>query len=271
MRVIALLAVHNERRFVANCLEHLHAQGVDTYLIDNCSIDGTREIAERFEGQGLIGSESFPRDGIYEWRALLERKEQLAQQLDADWFIHLDADEIRLPPPGGGSLVEALERVDREGANAVNFQEFTFVPTRDDPDHDHADYGRTLRTYYPFLPIPVNQLKAWKAGPVELAWSGGHQVRFPGLRMWPEAFPMKHYLFLSIDHAIEKYGGRVYAQHEVDAGWHGWRAQVTANAIMSLPAREDLRVTHDDGDLDASAPRDRHVVEELWLQTGRPA
>ncbi len=37
-------------------------------------------------------------EGVYNWRSILERKEQLATVLEADWLMHVDADEIRLPP-----------------------------------------------------------------------------------------------------------------------------------------------------------------------------
>src|SRR5947209_3395096 len=140
MRVIALLATYNEERFVGACIEHLAGQGVDVYLIDNDSTDRTVEIAGRRLGRGVVGIERFPRAGVYSWRPLLERKAQLAAELDADWFLHVDADEIRLPPRPGMTLAEALAEVDREGYNAVNFQEFTFVPTRESPEHDHPRF-----------------------------------------------------------------------------------------------------------------------------------
>jgi hypothetical protein len=107
--------------------------------------------------------------------------------------------------------------LDRLGYNAVNFLEFTFLPTREAPDHDHPDFRQTLRTYYPFAPFYPHQLKAWKSSAApepELASSGGHKVRFPGLRMPPEAFPAKHYLFLSLPHAVEKYVLREYDADE---------------------------------------------------------
>jgi glycosyltransferase involved in cell wall biosynthesis len=260
LRVIAIIAVYNERRFIAHCLEHLHEQGVETYLIDNCSTDSTVEIAERYLGRGLIGIESLPRNGSFALRAQLERKEELARELEADWFVHADADERRLPPPGFRSLAEALAEVDRNGYNAVDFNELTFIPTRESPDHDHPAYQRTLRTYYPFAPRPVHQLKAWKAADVDLAPSGGHIVSFPGLRMWPEAFPMKHYLFLSVPHAVEKYVERGYDADEVASGWHGWRADAAPEAF-ALPSTAELRVTRDDADLDPSDPRTRHWVD----------
>jgi hypothetical protein len=263
-RVVALLATYNERRFVGGCLEHLCAQGVEAYLIDNCSTDGTVEIAERHLGRGLIGVEEYPRAGTYDWRGLLRRKEELAGELTADWFIHLDADEVRLAPPGQGTLAEALAAVDRQGYSAVNFTELTFLPTRESPDHDHPSFRRTLRTYYPFCPSHPHQLKAWKATGArpDLASTGGHRVEFPGLRMFPRSFPMKHYLFLSLPHAIEKYVERGYDPEEVAAGWHGWRARLRADDLR-LPSRSELRLWRSDVELDTSAPRRRHYVDEL--------
>ena len=38
----------------------------------------------------------------------------------------------------------------REGYNAVDFLEFTFVPTREHPDHDHPRYQETMRGTTPF-------------------------------------------------------------------------------------------------------------------------
>jgi Glycosyl transferase family 2 len=265
VRVLALLASHNERRFIEPCLAHLSEQGVDAYLIDNCSTDNTVELAERWLGCGLIGIESFPRGegDVYEWRRLLERKEELAGELEADWFMHLDPDEVRLSPQGGQSLGEALEAVDREGFNAVNFVEFTFIPTVEQPDHDHPHFQRTLRTYYPFAPKTTYQLKAWKATPeIDLASKGGHEARFPGRRVYPRFFPMKHYLFLSVPHAIEKYVERRYDADEVELGWHGWRSQLSTSDLR-LPSQTELRSSLSDDDLDPSEPRKRHYLSDL--------
>lgn len=265
MRIIALLAVYNERRFIEPCLKHLHEQGIDAYLIDNCSTDNTVDLAERWLGKGVIGIESFPRaDGdVYNWRSLLIRKEELAREIDADWFIHHDPDELRHSPSRGQTLSQSLEAADREGFNAVNFFEFTFTPTREEPDHDHADFQRTLRTYYPFEPIFPHKMSAWKATAdmVELAWSGGHRVRFQGLRMYPESFPMKHYLFLSVPHAIEKYVERRYDQDEVEFGWHGWRSNLSA-ANVFLPGKSELRLALPGIELDPSEPRKTHYLGE---------
>jgi glycosyltransferase involved in cell wall biosynthesis len=261
MRVIALLAAYDEERFVGGAIEHMAAQGVETYLIDNESTDATVEIAERYAGHGLAGIETFPRGGEYPWLRLLARKAELAATLEADWFVHVDADEIRLPPRSGLALAEALADVDRQGFNAVNFLEFTFVPTLEQPDHDHPRFQETMRRYYPFLPVLPNRLNAWKRqeSPVDLVTGSGHVVDFPGLRRYPESFPMRHYLFLSVEHAVRKYVERVYDSTEIEAGWHLRRAALRAEDITLL-SESELRPYVSDDLLDPSDPWTQHPL-----------
>ena len=270
MRIVAILAAYNEERFIGACVENLIKQGLEVYIIDNASTDHTVAIAEKYLRRGLIGIETFPRDGIYSWRPLLARKEELASELDADWFLHMDADEIRLPPNSTTSLAEALSAVDAEGYNAVNFFEFTFIPTREAPDHDHPDFQKTMLWYYPFSPTFPHQLKAWKRQPerVDLVSTGGHKVSFPGLRMFPHSFPMRHYFFLSIPHAKEKFIQRQYDPKEVKAGMHRARAKLKPKQIR-LPSQTMLRFYQSDDQLDSSNPRTRHYLLDSDWQKGK--
>lgn len=266
MRVVALMASHNERRFIGPCIEHLRAHEVETYLVDNHSTDDTVAIAERYLGDGLIGIETLPggQGNRLVLRTQLRRKEELARELRADWFIHLDPDEVRLPPPGSGTLAEALAEVERDGCNAVNFLEFTFVPTRESPEHDHPDYAETLRTYYPFLPSFPHRLNAWKAqDDVDLTSKAGHRVSFPGLRMHPQSFPMKHYLFLGREHAVEKFVRREFDAEEAADGWFGWRTGFTADRLR-LPGEAELRLSRADEDLDPTNPSRFHHFDRRW-------
>ncbi len=263
MQVLAILAAYNEERFIGGCLEHLFEHGVEAYLCDNQSTDDTVAIAERYLGAGLLGIEEIPRDGTYRWRQILRRKEELASELSADWFLHLDPDEVPLPPRSDQTLAEALAEADASGCNAVDFSEFAFVPTREDPYHDHADFRRTMRWYYPFAPNPLHRVIAWKRQPqpVDLASSGGHVVRFPDWRLSPRRFRLCHYLFLSREHAVSKWVDKVYDPDEVHDGWHGWRATLTAGGVR-LPPQAALRTALTDDDLDSSSPRTTHWL--LW-------
>jgi glycosyltransferase involved in cell wall biosynthesis len=259
-RVVAIIATYNEERFIGGCLEHLFANGIEAYLCDNESTDRTVEIATGYLGRGLRGIETLPRDGTYRWRQILARKEQIAAELAADWFLHLDADEIPQSPRPGQTLAEAFAEADAAGDNAIELRELTFVATREAPDHDHPDFRRTMRWYYPFAPTPLHLVRAWKRQPgVDLASSGGHQASFPGRRISPRPLFLRHYLILSREHMLRKYVHRRYDAGEVRDGWHGWRARLTPDDIR-LPPEAELRLTVSDADLDPSSPRRRHLV-----------
>lgn len=264
MKIIALIAARNERRFIVPCLEHVRAQGLHAWLLDNESTDGTAALVAPFLGGTVLGMETFPHAGGYRWTAILKRKEQLALELDADWFVHLDPDEFRCPPPWAATMHDAIAEADRRGFNAINFDEYCFIPSRESPDHDHPRFRETLRTYYPFAPRTPYRVNAWKKqrGRVDLATSGGHLVAFPGQRLFPESFPMRHYIALSREHAIEKYS-RVYDAAELKNGWHGWRARHAAPDFELPPAS---KLNMDDGihPLDGRSPWRKHWLERVF-------
>lgn len=258
MRVVAILATYNEERFIAACLESLFRQGIQAYLIDNDSTDRTVAIARRYIGRGLLGVENFASEGTYRWSSLLQRKEQLAATIEADWFMHVDADEIYPSPRPGMTLAEIFAEVEGQGYNAINFLQFTFIPTVEAPDHDHPRFLETMLRYYPFEPAFPHLIRAWKRQTVrvELARSGGHLVSFPGRHLYPQSLPMRHYHFLSVAHAMRKYSRR-YDEAELRKGWHDWRAALTPDMIK-LPPQAELNVYTSDHQLDPSHPRTRH-------------
>jgi glycosyltransferase involved in cell wall biosynthesis len=257
-----VLATYNDELFIRSFLEHAFAHGLFVHVIDNCSTDATLEIVGEYLGRGVIELETFPRTGPFNWRSVLSRKEEVAIGLDADWVLHAAADEVQLPPRPSQRLADALAGVDKAGYNVVNFQEYTFVPTVEEPDHEHPRWHETMRRYYPFLPRFPHQLRAWKSQtiPVDIVSSGGHEVKFAGRRLYPESFPMRHYQFLSVPHAMRKYVERTYDPGEVEHGWHGWRATIRADQIR-LPHQEQLRLYSGDESLDASKPWKKHALE----------
>jgi len=275
LRVVALFAAYNERRFVRTFLEHLRTQNVDAYMIDNDSTDETVRLAEPFLGRGLIAIERLPRaDGLFRFRRILERMEEVALELAADWFLLTSPDERVVSPYPGLGVAEALAKVELDGYDAVNLFEFSFVPTREHPDHDHGRFAETMRRYYPFAPKPLHRLSCWRrqSERVTLAASAGHRIDFPGLSSAPDSFPLLHYLFLSRAHAVEKYAGRLRDAAEEAAGWGGWRNVVARSplagdpSLVPLPGEGELRVFSGEGSLDPSEPLTRHVWAERWAE-----
>jgi hypothetical protein len=268
MRLIALLTTFNEERFIAACLQHLIQQGAEVCLIDNESTDRTVTIAREFLGRGLIDIQTMPRAGVFDLTAILAHKEWLAATLEADWFLNVDADEFHMSPRAGQSLVDAFAEVGALGDNVINFIEFAFVPTQEAPDHDHPDFQRTMHWYYLHQPDYPFLMRAWKKQPtpVGLVPSGGHKLQFPGLRLHPQPFFVRHYLCLSASYAARKYVGRKFRPEELRAGWHGWRARVGAESIQ-LPKQSDLSRYNDDGRFDISRPRAEDFLANTaeWL------
>jgi len=206
-RVVAIMTAYNEEEIVGPSIAKLVADGVDVYLIDNWSSDGTYAIAEQFRGRGLVGLERFPDAPTdrYEWLPLLRRVEAVAAGLEADWCIHHDADERRCGPWAGVGLRDALWRVDRSGFSAVDHTVLNFRPIDNGftPGSDFEAYFR----YFEFGRTSdlLLQVKAWKnTGPVDLVGSGGHEARFPGRRIFPYKFELKHYPIRSQGHGERK-------------------------------------------------------------------
>ncbi|HEY9696912.1 MAG TPA: sulfotransferase [Trichocoleus sp.] len=241
MRVVALLTVRNEELFIAKCLEHLHAQGIEVCLIDNGSTDRTLEIATRFLGRSIFRIEHLPFNGTRELQLSLLNEERLAREIEADWFIHHDADEIRQAPAPHETLLEAIQAVDHQGYNAINFDEFVFLPTSDDESFVNKDYVQEMQHYYFFQPKPLHRLNAWKKNDsIDLHSQGGHQVQFSGQKIYPNSFVLRHYIALSRSHAIAKYGSRIFSKDNLSKGWGGSRVTFVPSQL-NFPNRDQLK------------------------------
>jgi Glycosyl transferase family 2 len=210
--VVAVVSVFNEVDIIVQSLEKMLAQGINVYLIDNWSNDGTYEAVLEGLGSKLVGLERFPMAGPHEnfdLHSLLTRKEEIANTLGADWFIHCAADEIRCAPWPGMSLRDAIYRVDQEGYNVIDHTVAEFYPINNDfqPGGDFEDYFQ----YFTFGTQPADfiRINAWKntGQPIALAARSGHQVMFEGRRIYPYKFLLKQYPFRSQEQGARKLFG----------------------------------------------------------------
>jgi glycosyltransferase involved in cell wall biosynthesis len=231
-RVVAIIAAFNEEDIISPVIGHLVDNGIEVYLIDNRSTDGTREQASRWLGQGLLNIETFPalaasevgNPGPFDWTAILERKEELASELPGDWFIHHDADEFRDSPWPNMTLKEAIRWVDGLGYNCIDFRVVNFPPI-----DDGFKRGDDPRAYFKFYEdaaeFDKTQLKCWKTGgkAVSLQPLGGHEASFEGRRIFPFQFLLRHYPIRGQRHGVKKvFGERKgrFLASERAKGWH---------------------------------------------------
>lgn len=281
-RIVALLSAYNEEDIIGPVLAHLVENGIEVYFLDNHSTDGTVQEAERWLGRGVIRIETFPSEtapgseGAFDWGAILRRKEELANELSADWFIHHDADEIRESPWAGVSLRDAIRWVDRLGYNCIDFRVVNFPPI-----DNGFRRGDDPRTYFRYWEQPGEfdevQIKAWKNGfpPISLFPFGGHEVRFRDRRVFPIRFLLRHYPIRSQQHGEKK----VFAERkdrflgtERAKGWHvqydSWKS---GDSFLGEPYRlhlfDDDRVRLDllleNEAAREAAGRARQATEEL--------
>jgi hypothetical protein len=212
-RVIALVSAYNEEDIIYHVIGALIQDGIEVYLINHNSDDNTVREASKWLNRGLIHIENFPEDAGYPernetkyiWSDILRRKEELALELEADWFIHHDADEFRESPWLGLSLREAIEAVEKMRYSAIDFELFNFRPVDNNfiPGEDVRQY---LKYYDEGGEFDKVQVKAWKKqnNKIDLITSGGHEAKFEGRRVMPIKFILRHYPIRSQQHGIRK-------------------------------------------------------------------
>lgn len=257
MRIVAILAAYNEEKILGRAIRWLADQGVETYVIDNESTDGTRALAEGLRGAGVVGAETLPRHGDFRLTEQLERKQLLHHELGADWYIHHDADEIRQAPAPYRTLQEGIEAVDEAGYNAIDFDEFAFLPTAITDDFEHEGFVEAMQ-YYCYMGRTTGakyRINAWKntGQEIDLASTGGHQAKFADRRVYPEKFVLRHYLAFSQAHVLRKYCGKEYSQAEVARGWHGTRATLRPEDV-EFPSEAEMKRLTPGVDWDRSEP-----------------
>ena len=259
LRIMAVISVYEDELYLEQCFRNMAEQGVEAIVIDNDSNPQTRSIVESYRNSVVREVVHHPRPGFFDWSGLLQRKQDICNQYDADWFLLWDSDEIREPPSFHTSLRAAVEDIDRRGFNTINFDEFVFMPTNPDDEYRGLDYVAELDTYYYFKPRPQQRMNAWRKPdrPVDLVAGAGHKVSFRGQRVAPDPFVMRHYLFLSLAHGLEKYGNRQYAPVDLAKGWSKERAR-TSNAEFRLPPFEIMKRKLPGEPWDRSSPLTRH-------------
>lgn len=228
-RVTAIVCAFNEADVIEHTLDYLTRQGIRVVVLDNWSTDGTAEKARQFEGGGLVRVEQFPAagpTGTYDWHRLLSRVEEIAAEEETDWVIHHDADEIRQSPWPELDLRTALYQVDLEAYNCIDHICAIFPPTGES-EGTGARVPGAFR-YFEFGKRPGHfvQKKAWKrqTDRVALAEGGGHDVNFPGRRIYPLRFLLRHYPIRSQAHGQRKVFAerlaRFNLEERANRGWH---------------------------------------------------
>jgi hypothetical protein len=285
-RVVAIMAGFNEGDVLHSSITDLLNQDVDVHFIDNWSTDNSFSLVKRLQRvyPDRITLEKFPETDtkLYNWGSILERKEELSMRLQADWIIHIDPDELRESPWGREvSLRRALYVADELDYNVANFGNvLVFHPLRSST----FNFTRKHSLRSSFLHYSTNrfsgdskQSKAWKTfysscerkqlhaqPPIpDLASSGGHifqykksdDAYFPGHKLFPYTFFLRHYPIRSQRHGMRKvFSERMSRWNESERNKLDWHKQYDAlqRGHDFLREERELFRVHDNADLPTS-------------------
>ncbi len=195
-----MLAVRNEDDILGWVLdEMMDVEGLDVFVMDNHSTDGTVEVLRAREGHPrFAGWTSHPDepDDALDWEGLLARKQEVVAELQPVWAIHSDADEVRRSPWPGISMRDGLWAVHCADANMVDFTVLNHLPVRGHTPRDRTDISRLDHVEFGLRPGYFAQTKCWRV-PVEgepARWeAGGHRITPPNPRVFPLNFRVDHY------------------------------------------------------------------------------
>lgn len=256
--IIAIVAIRNGAFYLPRLCQHARHNGFSLAIIDNDSEDNIQELIKQ-NSDVIKTTVRLPFHGEFDLVEQLNAKESLAKSLAADWLIHLDVDELLYSDTENETLQTALTRVHDAGFNAVNFDEFVFLPVQRLKQFTPNNY-HTMNWYYFFEPKPNRLIRAFHKSLKTQVASGGHNVD-GDLKLYPQSMTMRHYMFENRKHAKTKYKNRLYSDQDLDKKFHGNRLRMQ-NKELYLPAKKHLtRALKGEWSLDKSQPKIKHFWE----------
>jgi hypothetical protein len=120
-----------------------------------------------------------------------------------------------------------------------------------------------MYAYYFFAPKHPHRMLAWRRGlDVDNVEGAGHALSGSGIRLYQTDFIMRHYIALSLDHAIRKYISRRFDAEELARGWARNRVNIAPDQLALKPSPYLRQLDRwDTVDFDRSVPTARHFWE----------
>src|SRR5919199_3745003 len=130
MKLVVTVLARDEADVIdAQVAFHLGAGADLVIATDNNSRDGTTEILERYQRDGVLHLIREPAEGLRQGEWVTRMARLAAAEFGADWVLNTDADEFWWPR--GGSLKEVLAAVPERYGVVQGFWR-SFVPRPDD-------------------------------------------------------------------------------------------------------------------------------------------
>ena len=193
MKLVVTVLARDEADVIdAQVSFHLNAGADFVVATDNNSRDGTTEIFERYEREGVLHLIREPAEGLRQGEWVTRMARLAASEYGADWVINTDADEFWWPR--GGSLKDVLAAVP-DSFGVVQAFWRSFVPRPDDDGSfaermtvrlsQHAPINDPTSFYRPVVKV------AHRADPNVTVARGNHALADSPFRTLPTWHPIE--------------------------------------------------------------------------------
>ena len=206
MKIVMTIAVRDEADIIEENLRYHLGAGVDFIIAtDHRSEDGTTEILERYERDGLLHLTRETGDAFLQTEWVTRMARLAATRFGADWVINTDADEFWWPH--SDTLREVFAAAPRGyGALRGIWRHFALRP-----DDDGAFYERMIVRRAPANdpadPYCANAKAVHRGEPNVCVSHGNHDAVGKGLALLREWVPFEvlHFPIRSREHLLHKY------------------------------------------------------------------
>lgn len=247
MKIVAIISIRNNVEYLKILLEYLEQNRIHVILIDQESDDGSEKVYNSYMNMPVMDVVKTPFNGSFSLQKQLELKEQIRQSIKADWIIHHDSDEIMQSAVLHESLYDMIVKVDKEGYNIINFEEYVFIPEDHKVDYSQRNFIKEMKFYYCFAPAPLRLNRIFRNNSANNSLAnGGHQIIGEEGLIYPRNMILRHYIGLSFSKLISKYKNRIFSSEEIEKGWHFNRLNIDWDKI-SIPDLDMLNFIPFDG------------------------
>jgi len=208
MKIVGMLPVYNDEDIIEEVIKNMISNGIELVILDNGSNDHSYTCCESFLGKGVLELYRFEAD-TYMRELVLRMLYDMAIKLSPDWMIQVDSDEILESGIQNKTLKDAIEQVDSNGYNLIQFDRFDFFMT--DDDDESAKTIKDKMKYYSYQGDYV--YRSWKYMPgISIGDVSGHYPIFPngeGYKISPKKFVMRHYPLRTEEQSKRKVNDRI--------------------------------------------------------------
>lgn len=122
MKLLNVICAYNEIRYLPYAIAYYQQGGIDVFVLDNYSSDGTWEWLQDHD----VPSERLNTDGCFDVVQMQKARIRKYTELEPDWVIYGDADEFIITP---SPLREVVDEADEGHYNSVRLTKLEFFNT----------------------------------------------------------------------------------------------------------------------------------------------